>query len=278
MRVSVLINNYNYGRFVDECLQSIEKQTEKAFEVIFYDDGSTDNSIQVASKYDFVKIIKSTNFGEKPAFNQGNAIYQAFKVSSGDIICLLDSDDFWRSDKIKKIKKAFLQNTNAVLVQHACFEWVNNEIIRTLDYGKRGVEYKKLYKKSNWTGHFNSTSNFAFKREYLLKVLPIEIDKFWQVWPDVRLSRIAPYFGEVISLNEPLTYYRIHGQNDSQIMNSSHKKTLKNQEIHHEYVNSRIIELGFNPIRYKYSYMYLSFFMKAYFFDSFWKFFKNRKK
>jgi glycosyltransferase involved in cell wall biosynthesis len=265
MKVSVLINNYNYGEFVDECLLSIQNQTERPDEVIFYDDGSTDNSVELAAKYDFVTIIKNDNFGQKPAFNQANGIYQAFLKSTGDIICLLDSDDFWHPKKIKNVKKAFKENNNAVLVQHAYYEWINGKVAKAVNYGKAGLNYVDLYHEKNWTGFYNPTSNFTFKREYLLKVLPINTDHFWQVWPDVRLSRIAPYYGDIVSLIKPLTYYRRHGNNDSQNMNKNHIKILENQQFHHKYVNLKIMELGEKPIKYKRSLMFAKFFIKAYF-------------
>lgn len=263
MKVSVLINNYNYGRFLDDCLLSLKNQTVKADEVILYDDGSSDNSIEIASKYDFVKIISNANFGQKPAFNQANGIYQAFLESSGDIICLLDSDDFFHEKKIEIIINAYRQNKHAVLIQHAYFEWVNGEVTRVLNFGKKNIDYKKLYKRTKWTGFFNTTSNFAFTRDYLDNVLPIDVDCNWRVWPDVRLSRLAPYYGEVISLDEALTYYRKHGDNDSSMMNFDHKKTLINQIAHHDYVNSKLKVLSEEPIMYKMSFNYLKFYLKA---------------
>ena len=110
MILSVLINNYNYGRYLDECIQSLQQQTYKNFEVILYDDGSSDNSIEIARKYSFVKIISNNNFGKFPSFNQANAINQSFALSKGDVICLLDSDDFFSNDKLEKIYQAFYSN------------------------------------------------------------------------------------------------------------------------------------------------------------------------
>jgi glycosyltransferase involved in cell wall biosynthesis len=263
MRVSVLINNYNYGRFLDECLSSLDKQTVKADEVILYDDGSSDNSIEIASKYSFVKVISNPNFGKKPAFNQGNAINTAFKESTGDIICLLDSDDFFHEQKIEKVKLAFV-NKDIVLVQHAYFEYRNSVAVRKVDYSRQGINYLDLYKKNNWTGFFNPTSTLSFSRDYLVKVLPIIPDEQWRVWPDVRLSRISPYYGDVVCLKTPLTFYRRHGSNDSGFMNQDFKKYLLNQESHHDYINQRLIELGQEKINYKMSFKYFKFKIKTF--------------
>lgn len=262
MKVSVLINNYNYGEFLDDCLKSLENQTEKADEVILYDDGSTDNSLEIAAKYKFVKILSNPNFGDKPAFNQANAIYQALKTSTGDIICLLDSDDFFHPEKIATIKKSFLLK-DIVLVQHAYFEWINNKVNRTVNFGMEGVNYKTLYQQKKWTGFFNPTSTLSFSRDYLLKVLPVSADKQWKVWADVRLSRVAPYFGKIICLRDPLAFYRRHGNNDSSLMNLNNGKVLENQIEHHDYVNLQLTKLNFEVIDYKRSFIYFKFKLKA---------------
>jgi glycosyltransferase involved in cell wall biosynthesis len=263
MKVSVLINNYNYGRFLDDCLQSLKNQTSKPFEVILYDDGSADDSLEIARKYDFVKVISNKNYGKKPAFNQGNAIYQAFLVSKGDIICLLDSDDFFLKTKLAQVIDAFLSDTNAVLVQNALFEWRENNITKTLNYGVCDKNYLQLYQKENWTSFFNPTSCLSFKRNYLEKVLPIVEDSNWKVWPDVRLSRIAPYYGNVVTLDSPLTYYRKHGNSDSDNMNKNHRKILENQIAHHKYVNLEIENLGKKPLKYKRNIHYMKFYIKS---------------
>lgn len=94
MRVSVLINNYNYGRFLDYCLSSVARQTRAVDEIIVYDDGSTDESAAVLERWrSKATVISQPNFGHAPGFNQANAINQAFSASTGDIICLLDADD-----------------------------------------------------------------------------------------------------------------------------------------------------------------------------------------
>ncbi|WP_160316442.1 glycosyltransferase family 2 protein [Flavobacterium akiainvivens] len=267
MKVSVLINNYNYGRYLKECLDSLEAQSVKADEVILYDDGSSDDSIEIASKYSFVKIISNTNFGEKPAFNQANAINISFKESTGDIICLLDSDDFFDKDKIKTVKEEFERNNNLVFLQHAYNEYIDGKITRIVDYSVKNIDYKTLYRKKNYTAFFNPTSTMSFSRGYLSKMLPIVKDNFWRVWPDVRVSRLSPYYGETKSLPNPLTYYRRHGNNDSGIMNKNHKNTLLNQIDHHEYINTMLDKMKREKINYRKSFSFFKFWIKASFFN-----------
>jgi glycosyltransferase involved in cell wall biosynthesis len=87
-RVSILVINRNYGKYLKACLESALNQTEPAHEVIMVDDGSTDDSVEVARKYsDRVSVF------ERPAL--GIYATQEFGVQkvTGDWIITLDSDD-----------------------------------------------------------------------------------------------------------------------------------------------------------------------------------------
>lgn len=57
MKASVIIPMYNEERYISRCLESLKKQTFKNFETILIDDGSTDKTVEIASKYD-VTILK----------------------------------------------------------------------------------------------------------------------------------------------------------------------------------------------------------------------------
>ena len=226
MLVSVLINNYNYGKYLERCISSVLSQTHPQIEIILYDDASTDDSLEIAERFkEKIKIIKGKEKFQYPSFNQANGMNKAFTISNGEIICLLDSDDYYTANKVEKIVEIFSKNIDVVLVQHALYEIYENKISNKYDKRKRNTAY------------YNPTSALSFRREYFKQLLPLEIDNLWRVWPDVRLSRIAPYFGKVFSTNECLGYYRRHDLNDSSSMNSSQLNSLKNQIAHHKYLN-----------------------------------------
>src|SRR5687767_10569881 len=86
--VSIIINNYNYGRYVAEAIDSALAQTYPWTQVIVVDDGSSDDSRLVIARYgDHVGTILKENGGQASACNAG------FDVSQGEIICFLDADD-----------------------------------------------------------------------------------------------------------------------------------------------------------------------------------------
>src|SRR5258708_5352000 len=88
-RVSIIVNNYNYGRFLPQAIQSALGQTYGNKEVIVVDDGSTDESRAVVESYGTrIRAIFKNNGGQGSAYNAG------FAASSGDLIHFLDADDF----------------------------------------------------------------------------------------------------------------------------------------------------------------------------------------
>ena len=95
-KVSVIVPVYNTSKYLDECINSIIKQTYKNLEIIFINDSSNDDSLEVISKYKDkrIKIIDlKENKGVAVARNKG------IEISTGDYICFLDSDDYWNLKK-----------------------------------------------------------------------------------------------------------------------------------------------------------------------------------
>ena len=110
MKASIVIANYNNSKFIKECIHSLISQTYQNIEIIFFDDNSTDNSINIVKDFDNVQIIENkiqTPFG---SLNQMNAFKKSIDVCNGDIIFFLDSDDFFKKNKVEKIINFFLEN------------------------------------------------------------------------------------------------------------------------------------------------------------------------
>lgn len=219
MKVSILINNYNYGQYLDYCIQSTINQTYKDIEVIFYDDGSTDNSLSVAQKYkENIHILAKPNHGKYASFNQANAVNQAFEVSTGEIVCLLDSDDAFDKNKVETVVKVFADNPDVICVQHKMNE-IDTFNNRTGNVQKNIIcnvnQQKGIYFSNRLDSFFMQTSGLSFRRSYLEKVLPLQQDNYPLIWADVRLSRSAVFYGEIHTIPYSLGEYRVHSNNDS---------------------------------------------------------------
>ena len=112
--VSVLVVNYNKKRHIHRCLRSLEFQTYKNFEVIFFDDKSLDGSVYEVKNF-FKKlnirlIVNNKRKKNITAFDQLNSYNSAARYANGKIIVFLDSDDFFDKNKIKCIVSYFNLN------------------------------------------------------------------------------------------------------------------------------------------------------------------------
>jgi glycosyltransferase involved in cell wall biosynthesis len=89
-KVSVIITNYNYARYISEAIESVLNQDHANLQLIVVDDGSTDNSEDVIQRY-IAKLIyiKKANGGVSSARNEG------MKFAEGAYIAFLDADDYW---------------------------------------------------------------------------------------------------------------------------------------------------------------------------------------
>lgn len=99
MKFSVIIPTYNRADLLDKCLESLVEQTFKDFEVLVCDDGSTDNSKEIADKYKEsldIHYIWNENWGG-PARPRNIGI----RAAKGEWLCFLDSDDWWTNNKLE---------------------------------------------------------------------------------------------------------------------------------------------------------------------------------
>ena len=89
MKVSIIITNFNYEDYLEDCIKSCINQSYKNIEVIVVDDGSTDNSKDIIEKYsNSITKIYQKNEGMIGASNTG------FKSAKGEIIMFIDADDY----------------------------------------------------------------------------------------------------------------------------------------------------------------------------------------
>lgn len=117
--VTVVITCHNYGRYLDDAIQSVLKQSYKPEEIVVVDDGSTDNSVEIASKYknNGVLVISQSNRGVSVARNVG--IY----ASSQPFVICLDADDMLGDRYIEVLRDEMVNDrrlgavyTNAVMI------------------------------------------------------------------------------------------------------------------------------------------------------------------
>ncbi len=112
--ISVVIPCYNAAPFLRETIDSVLAQTHPALEVIVIDDGSTDDSANIAESYGPpVRVIRQHNQGESVARNRG------MDEAKGDWIALLDADDLWLPHKLERELDALSQAPDDIVCVHS---------------------------------------------------------------------------------------------------------------------------------------------------------------
>lgn len=89
--VSIVVTNFNYGRYLETCLRScVSQKTTVSFETIVVDDGSTDDSVAIADRFapEGVRLLRRENGGIEAASNTGIA------AAAADLFVRVDADDF----------------------------------------------------------------------------------------------------------------------------------------------------------------------------------------
>tara|TARA_B110000967_G_scaffold199734_1_gene234499 strand:- start:83 stop:865 length:783 start_codon:yes stop_codon:yes gene_type:complete len=194
---SILITNYNKEKFLKKSLRSVCGQNFKNYEIILFDDCSSDDSINIIKKFKKIRLIKNPNRVKKSApLNQINGILQAFKKSKGDIICLMDSDDFFIKNKIAIINKEFKKNKDI------------NCIFNFPKSNKNQFNFKMKKKTSIWPTIF-PTSCISFRRNFFKKFIKnLEKTNYPNLEIDARLTIFSNFFNnEYNLLNKQLTHY-----------------------------------------------------------------------
>jgi glycosyltransferase involved in cell wall biosynthesis len=212
--VSVIISNYNYGQFLNDAVDSALNQTYKPVEIIVVDDGSTDNSREIIKSYgNRITAILKENEGLISAWNKGYA------KSTGDIICFLDSDDYYAPRKVESIVKKYGECPQIGW----CFHYLKNvdssghslpkeEEEKDFD-GPLDLREDMIKGKTRLSYYMPPTSGLSFKRTLLDQILPIAetivdpYDKFLQLAPLV----LSPGY----HIQERLAVRRFHGTNIS---------------------------------------------------------------
>jgi hypothetical protein len=207
--VSVIIDNFNYARFLRAAIDSALAQSYAQVEIIVVDDGSTDNSRDVISSYgDKVAGIFKSNGGHASAFNAG------FRASRGSIVMFLDADDALLPTAVEEVVRAWHPGTAKVQFVLAHIDADGHALGAIVPYSPAlmldGDIRASILEAGGYVGV--PTSGNAFARTVLDRILPLS-ESQWRQAADTSLEIIAPFLGDVVSLRKTLGYYRVHEAN-----------------------------------------------------------------
>jgi glycosyltransferase involved in cell wall biosynthesis len=218
-RLSIIIANYNYGAFVSAAIDSALSVDWPDTEVIVVDDGSTDHSRDVIRRYaGRITILEQENAGQRRAANNG------FAVSSGDVVLFLDSDDVLNPTIAREVAAVWRAGLSKVQVQMqrigrdgAPSGGVFPEFAAapTPTQIRRWMVETSAYPTPPGSGN-------AYSRQFLDQIFPLD-GRCGEASDSAPLAA-APYLGDVVTIVKPLVGYRLHGDNDSDLMANPHER------------------------------------------------------
>jgi glycosyltransferase involved in cell wall biosynthesis len=206
MRLSVVVDNHNYERYLRDAIDSALAQQHPDAEVIVVDDGSTDGSREVLAEYgEDVRPVLKQQGGQASALNAG------FRAATGDAVIFLDADDTLLPDAVAEIDRLF-RDRGVVKVHWPLWE-IDDQGRRTGNIRPRGsLPAGDISALLSQTPEYLTPpqSGTAWSRSFLEAVLPLPEQGFESGGADTFLAIQAIAFGQLRAAAEPLGEYRVH--------------------------------------------------------------------
>lgn len=213
--ISIVIPVYNSGRWVEETLNSVLKQSYQDFEIIFVNDGSTDNSAEVLEQ---LKLRDSRiRVVHQPNGKQGKARNNGILHAIGDWVAFLDADDLWSENKLEAQLKRTLES-GADMSFTDGFICLNNQMdLRTHRFGVKSIRYSG--KEGVLLFHAQNrvpTSSVLVKKSALIAVggfpesLEVQNCEDYLLW-----TRLLSDGYVLQGIEEPWLFYRVHPESST---------------------------------------------------------------
>jgi glycosyltransferase involved in cell wall biosynthesis len=183
MKISIITPTYNSGKTLARTIESVITQNYSDLEYIIIDGLSSDNTKDIVSSYQKIniKIVSEKDNGIYDAMNKG------VKIATGEIISILNSDDFFDNDNVlKTISDAFIDSK--IDAVYGDIKYFDDDINKTTRYWKAG-EYKESKLNNGWIiphpalfvrksvydkyGLFNTDLKIAADYEFILRILKV---------------------------------------------------------------------------------------------------------
>jgi glycosyltransferase involved in cell wall biosynthesis len=212
--VSIIVLNYNYGRFLAAAIDSALNQDHPVCEVIVVDDGSTDDSRTVIASYgDRIRSL----FGESNK-GQVTALNGAWPLASHPILIFLDADDLLLPHAAATVARCWTPTTVKTQSPLVSIDESGRQLGHIAPKFPPNLDTATIRRHLLRSGQsiLAAASGNAYSRALLDRISAdggFELENPRKHHMDMILECNAPFYGEVITVYQPLAYYRIHGSN-----------------------------------------------------------------
>lgn len=206
--VSVIMNCYNGEKYLREAIDSVYSQTYQNWEIIFWDNASTDKSAEIAKSYD----ERLCYFKGKETIPLGAARNKALEQCSGEFIAFLDCDDVWMPDKLLKQVDYMLRNNDVILCHTDGYHMYYNKISENRFSSNSKVYNEYVFKHLIQHNYINIQTILINKK---LACNELYFNDNYHYSEEKELFLRLSLIGNFGYINEPLACYRMHDNNIS---------------------------------------------------------------
>lgn len=208
MKVSIVITNYNYARYIGQAIESALAQTYGDVQVIVVDDGSTDSSWDEIRRYaGRIEAVRIKNSGQGGATNVG------LQMADGELVLMLDSDDYLDPHTIATCVPLFKPDVAKVQFSMRRIDADGRFLGGTVPYLMHEGDVRPIIRAF---GHYSgppSSGNF-YRRSAIARYYPLEPTR-WRRAVDTVPFLLAAFNGRVVNAPGTLGYYRLHRANNA---------------------------------------------------------------
>lgn len=200
-KISVIIPAYNAARWIAKAIHGAASQTVKPFEIIVIDDGSTDNTPEILSRYGAqIRAIRQENSGVSAARNLG------MKLAVGDWLAFLDADDQWLAEKLARVMERAGRSPHVALFSHDVLVIDEQDaVVGAYRFERAGGNVARKLIMGNWV----ITSTAVLRADAARKTGKFREDlrkragsEDWDYWLRVAMKH------QIEHIQEPLAFYR----------------------------------------------------------------------
>lgn len=226
-KVSIITPTYNHEKFINRCIESVLSQSYPNWEQIIIDDGSNDNTSNLIASYKD-KRIKCVKQHHKGIWKLNENYNKALKYCTGEIIAILEGDDFWPCYKLEKQISAFKDPEVILSWGKAIITNSNDDAIGY--YPNSFDKFKNLSSEEMFTnlffGNFISACTVMCRKSNLIQIngfrQPLNVPFVdYPTWLNIGLN------GKIFCMNEVLGYWRHHEKQITTIMISQMFESMK---------------------------------------------------
>lgn len=226
--ISVVVPVYNAEKYLVKCLDSIINQTYKNIEIVLVNDGSTDESLKIINSYkkkykNKIVVIDKKNEGQGIARNEG------IKISKGEYLTFIDSDDYVDKNMLFDMLDMAINLNADIVYTNSMYEDINNNVIEKKSELNTDVVKNYILTQSGPCSKLVKKNLIVENNLYFPKLRAYEDIAIVPVW--------ALYTKKIAMLNKSYYFYLIHNGSTMKQINFNEKMYDITDAINNVYSN-----------------------------------------